>query len=150
MAVHRRTWQPATLPLLMEPVDIGKRIRLVGEGDGEPVWSRRTVSSDANGAIAQRIVLRFALRDETRTQLAKRYGYAARHIQAILSGVTWAEYTWPIRELLIARGFAFRRVRQQNLAAIVAAQADCLRRCLEGDEQALTVEAPIFALAWAG
>lgn len=132
MAVARRIPRPVLLEpaLLFEPVAVGRRRRVVYELD-IPLWLYRTPRTDQTGAVAQRIVLRFALLGETRKGLAWRYGYSERQIQSIVSGRAWGEYTRPIRDWLEPFGvkFMFMWGGRGQLGGVVAAQADLIRQC---------------------
>ena len=65
-----------------------------------------------HAAVAQRVLLRYALGYESRSELACRYGYADRNVQDIIAGDRSHWYTDPIRERLIANGIGNARMNR--------------------------------------
>lgn len=77
------------------------------------------------GVAAQRIVLAYALRFETREQLAERWNLSVRHVQAIVAGDALHWFTAPVRRWLrehaigderLCRGLSRGRLEQINAA----------------------------------
>ena len=66
----------------------------------------------AHAAVAQRILLRYALDVETRSELAKRYSLSERNVQDILSGDRSHWFTSPVRERLLANNIGNPRMNR--------------------------------------
>jgi hypothetical protein len=63
-----------------------------------------------HAAVAQRILLRYALDYETRSELAERYSLSERNIQDIIGGDRSHWFTAPIRARLLANGIGSDRM----------------------------------------
>ena len=65
-----------------------------------------------HAAVAQRILLRYALHIETRSELARRYSLSDRNVQDILSGDRSHWFTSPVRARLLANGIGNPRMNR--------------------------------------
>lgn len=99
-------------PRVLEPIiapttpgttgDVGRRAWGFTLNDqGEWVLSER---GRHDAAIYQRIVLRYAVLQDTRASLARRYGFGETAIQQAIRGVTGYWLTLPVRQRLLALG----------------------------------------------
>ena len=119
--------EPASrLPMLMQPATPprGAHITWGYRHDKQGNWTL-TNYGRRSAAIAQRILLRYVLGYETRSELAARYGLSERNIQDIISGKRTHWFTDPIRERLIASGVGNARMNRSE------ARAAEVRRALE-------------------
>ena len=71
-----------------------------------------TESGAAQAAIAQRIVLRYAIMMESHDEMTARYGYSLRQIKQIATGRAWSHLTRPVRLRLTAMGLGNHRARR--------------------------------------
>lgn len=94
-------------------------------GNDRNVWEFADEYRDIVG-IAQRIVARYALGYEGRAALGQRYGYADRHVQAIITGQTYNWLTLPVRQRFLANGIGNLRMNRDH-----ANRADQIRRAFE-------------------
>lgn len=118
-----------------------------------------TPAGREQAAICQRMVLSYALGYENRSALSQRYGYAARHIQSVLSGQTYGWLTRPVRERLAAHGiFATRmdvRIRNATIRGVLeelSGQAVDMIRWPEhysaNQRETLTLDLYLISGAW--
>ena len=67
-----------------------------------------------SAAIAQRVLLRYSLGYETRSELAARYSLSEQEIQAIISGERTHWFTDPVCERLIVNGVGNARMNRSD------------------------------------
>lgn len=113
-------------------------------------------------ALSQRILLSYVLGYETRAELAHRYGYAERHLQAVISGQTYGWLTAPVRERLFANGIGNLRMTRdargvrpaqikRALERLSAAAVEMIRypQCYSSEErEALATDLYLLSGAW--
>jgi len=109
-----------TLPWLMTPdVPPAEMIARVGgrQGFTRATDGTFTVSAVGHhiGPIAQRIVLSYALRFQTREQLAERWTLSVRHVGSVIAGDAHHWFTAPVRRWLISQGIGDERMQRDAL-----------------------------------
>ncbi len=116
------------LPWVMEPESPSPHI------SGNAGGFRRTLNRKdwqltpggaAMAGVAQRMLLRYVLLGETRTEIAQRYGYSDRQVQSIVGGINYGYLTRPIRSRLLWHGIGNLRMNKEP------ARASQIRRALE-------------------
>ena len=96
---------PPATPPYTQHVTYGYRHNKRGE------WTLTDYGRE-HAAVAQRILLRYALDYETRSELARRYSLSERNIQDIINGDRSHWFTSPIRARLLAHGIGDSRMRR--------------------------------------
>jgi hypothetical protein len=95
--------------------------------DKQGNWTLTGYGQDA-AAVAQRILMRYALHYETRSELARRYGFSERNVQDIISGNRSHWYTDPIRARLLANGVGNPRMNRSAKGGRVIEVKQALER----------------------
>jgi hypothetical protein len=92
---------------------------------------RKWVLTDAGreaAAVTQRILLRYALDYDSRSELARRYSMCDRNVQDIICGRRTRWFTAPIRERLVANGIGTERMTRSPKGCRVVEVKEALER----------------------
>lgn len=103
---------PALAPLIMPTPPVNERGHPGGfcrDSSGALVLADGALYQ---AAIAQRIVMRFAVLLESHAEISARYGYSIRQIKQIATGRAWSALTRPVRLRLTALGLGDYQLRR--------------------------------------